>query len=88
MFIGLTVAALICIIAPLTQACFNPARDFGPRLFAYFAGWGSIALPGPRGAAFLTVYILSPTAGAIIGVGLYQLVLKKHVVGSDSEEIR
>src|SRR6185312_3918628 len=46
--IGLTVAALISFIAPLPQACFNPARDFGPRLFAALAGWGSIALPGPR----------------------------------------
>ena len=59
-FIGLTVAALISVIAPLTQACFNPARDFGPRLFAFFAGWGAIALPGPRGASFLTVYIIAP----------------------------
>ena len=70
-FIGLAVAALISLIAPLTQACFNPARDFGPRLFAFFAGWGPIALPGPRGAGFLTVYILSPIAGAIAGAGLY-----------------
>ena len=55
--IGLTVAMLICIIAPLSQAGFNPARDFGPRLVAYFAGWGDIAIPGPRGG-FFTVYIL------------------------------
>ena len=75
-FIGLTVAALISVIAPLTQACFNPARDFGPRLFAFFAGWGSIALPGPRGAAFLTVYIIAPILGAIVGGGLYCRVLR------------
>jgi glycerol uptake facilitator protein len=75
-FIGLTVAALISVIAPLTQACFNPARDFGPRLFAFLAGWGSVALPGTRGAGFLTVYILAPILGAITGSGLYTRVLR------------
>lgn len=28
--IGATVGALISVIAPLTQAGFNPARDLGP----------------------------------------------------------
>jgi glycerol uptake facilitator protein len=70
MFIGLAVAVLISVIAPLTQACFNPARDFGPRLFAYFAGWGEVAIPGPRGG-FLTVYILAPTVGAVLGGAVY-----------------
>ncbi len=69
-------SALIAVIAPLTQACFNPARDFGPRLFASLAGWGSIALPGPRGTGFLTVYILAPVIGATIGGGLYTLLLR------------
>ena len=75
-FIGLTVAALISVIAPLTQACFNPARDFGPRLFAFLAGWGPIALPGPRGLGFLTVYIVAPLIGASLGGGFYGRILK------------
>lgn len=75
-FIGLTIALLISVIAPLTQACFNPARDFGPRVFAFFAGWGSIAIPGPRGLGFATVYILSPIIGAQLGAHLYDLVLR------------
>lgn len=75
--IGLTIAALISFIAPLTQACFNPARDFGPRLFAYLAGWGPIALPGPRGSGFLTVYILAPIAGALVGAHVYDLLLRQ-----------
>jgi glycerol uptake facilitator protein len=72
-FIGLTVTALICIIAPLTQACFNPARDFGPRLFAAAAGWGAVALPGPNGIGFFTVYIVSPLAGGVLGIAAYHL---------------
>ena len=83
-FIGLTVAALICVIAPLTQACFNPARDFGPRLFAFLAGWGEIALPGPRGYGFFTVYILSPIAGATAGIACYQKLLRRHVLDPSS----
>lgn len=71
-FIGLTVAALVSIIAPLTQACFNPARDWGPRILAYLAGWGEAAIPGPNGIGCATVYILAPIVGAVLGVGLYE----------------
>jgi len=66
-FIGLTVSALISVIAPLTQACFNPARDFGPRLFAYWAGWGAVAMP----AGFAMVYVAAPLLGAAAGGVIY-----------------
>jgi glycerol uptake facilitator protein len=69
--IGLGVAAIISVIAPLTQAGLNPARDLGPRLVAYGLGWGEIAIPGPRGG-WLTVYVLAPIAGAILGGGVYR----------------
>jgi len=78
LFIGLTVSIIISIVAPLTQAGLNPARDFGPRLVSYFLGWGSIAIPGPRGG-FFTVYILSPIIGAIFGAGLYQGLVRRHL---------
>ena len=75
-FIGLTVSVLISVIAPLTQACFNPARDFGPRVFASLAGWGAIALPGFSDLGWLTVYIIAPTVGAILGGGLYDFAIR------------
>ena len=69
-FIGLTVAILISVIAPLTQACFNPARDMGPRTVAYIAGWGEIAVPGPNGWGMLLVYVVAPILGAVLGGGV------------------
>jgi glycerol uptake facilitator protein len=75
LLIGLTVAALISVLAPLTQAGFNPARDFGPRLFAWLAGWDRIAIPGPRGG-FFTVYVLGPLAGGLAGAGLFRLLVR------------
>ena len=70
-FIGLALAVIIMIIAPLTQAGLNPARDFGPRLVAYLLGWGAVAIPGPRGG-FFTVYIVAPIFGAVVGAGVYE----------------
>ena len=75
-FIGLTVSVLISVIAPLTQACFNPARDFGPRLFASLAGWGSIALPGLQDLSWLWVYIVAPIFGAVVGAGVYDFLVR------------
>jgi len=74
--IGFTVACLISIIAPLTQCCLNPARDFGPRLFTYFAGWGSAAFKTQDAHGFFTVYILAPILGAIAGGGVYDYLVR------------
>jgi glycerol uptake facilitator protein len=73
--IGLTVTAIIGILAPLTQAGLNPARDFGPRLFAYLAGWGRVAIPGPSGG-FFTVYVLGPLTGGVLSALLFSRVLQ------------
>jgi glycerol uptake facilitator protein len=77
-FIGLTVAGLISVIAPLTQACFNPARDFGPRLFAMLAGWGTVALPGSDPWSWLTVYIVAPITGALLGGAVHMRIVRQH----------
>lgn len=74
LFIGFTVAVLISLFAPLTQAGWNPARDFGPRIVAFLAGWGDVAIPGPRGGFW--VYILGPLVGGPAGAALYDFVIR------------
>jgi MIP family channel proteins len=73
-FIGFTVAVLISLFAPITQAGWNPARDFGPRVVAFLAGWGDIAIPGPRNGFW--VYIVGPLVGGPIGAAVYDLALR------------
>ena len=79
-FIGFTVAVLISLFAPLTQAGWNPARDFGPRLVAFTLGWGSIAIPGPEGGFW--VYIVGPLIGGPLGGLVWLLVGERHAANS------
>ncbi len=63
--IGLTIAADILAIGPLTGASMNPARSFGPALIsANFVGQ--------------FVYWIGPLAGAIVAAALYEWMLKRR----------
>ncbi|HEY8964945.1 MAG TPA: aquaporin, partial [Candidatus Methylacidiphilales bacterium] len=75
LLIGLTVTLLIALLGPLTMACFNPARDLGPRLFSACAGWGAVPFRA-NGWGWLTVYVIAPCVGAVIGGGLYRLLFR------------
>lgn len=73
--IGLTVTMLISLLGPLTMACFNPARDFGPRLYSALVGWGKVPFE-VNGMGWLTVYILAPILGGLLGGAIYRALLK------------
>ena len=77
LMIGLTVSLMISVYGPYTQVGMNPARDFGPRLIAACAGWGRIAIPGPRSGFW--VYIVGPLLGGPIGAATNDLVVSKAV---------
>ena len=64
--LGITLTTLICIFAPLTQAGFNPARDLAPRFFSFLVGWKDIPFTA-NGLGWLTVYVVSPCVGAVLG---------------------
>jgi glycerol uptake facilitator protein len=73
--IGLTVTMLISLLGPLTMACFNPARDLGPRLFSSLVGWNAVPFTA-NGTGWLTVYILAPILGGLLGGGLYRALFQ------------
>jgi glycerol uptake facilitator protein len=75
LMIGLTVTLLISLLGPLTMACFNPARDLGPRAFSSLAGWGAVPFQ-VNGLGWLTVYILAPLVGGLLGGFLYRFCFK------------
>ncbi|OXZ29589.1 aquaporin family protein [Finegoldia magna] len=71
LFIGLTVAALICTIGPMTDAGLNPARDLGPRVVGWFVGWKNIAFSTDS----FIVYTIAP----LIGSGLAAIFFTKVI---------
>lgn len=78
LMIGLAVAAIGMSFGANAGYAINPARDFGPRLFAWLAGWGQTALPGTVDGSFswyFWVPIIGPLIGGIIGVLLYDLFI-------------
>ena len=83
-FIGLTLTSIICLIAPLTQAGLNPARDLGPRLVAWIFGWGSAAFPD-RAGGFLFVYIIAPIVGGQAAGFMFTRVLEPLMNSTDEQ---
>ena len=77
-FIGLTVSSIICLVAPITQAGLNPARDFGPRLVAWVTGWGKAAFPDASGGFFF-VYIFAPIVGGLLASLLFIKVIEPQM---------
>ena len=58
--------------APLTQAGFNPARDFGPRVVAYAAGWTGVAFTDSW------LYIVAPLVGAPVGGAVADFLFRQE----------
>jgi glycerol uptake facilitator protein len=67
--VGLLVAAIGMSFGANAGYAINPARDFGPRLFAWMAGWGDVALPGIR--SYFWVPIVGPLVGGVLGALIY-----------------
>jgi glycerol uptake facilitator protein len=80
--IGLTITMLISLLAPLTMAGFNPARDLAPRIFSALAGWGKVVFT-INGSGWLVVYVLGPVVGGQAGGLSYRLFFRPHYSQAD-----
>lgn len=63
--IGLTVAAAIFVLGPITGGSINPARTFGPYLIDSLVGGGNLW-------NYLLIYIIGPIVGGILGALTYK----------------
>ena len=79
LLIGILIAVIGGSMGPLTGFAMNPARDFGPKLFAYLAGWGDIAMTGGQQIPYVIVPILAPIIGACIGAYAYNRLINKNL---------
>ena len=81
LLIGLLIAVIGGAMGPLTGFAMNPARDFGPKLMTYFAGWGEVSFTGGRDIPYFLVPLLAPVLGACIGAAGYKALICKHLPG-------
>ncbi len=79
LLIGLLVAVIGSSMGPLTGFAMNPARDFGPKLMTFFAGWGEIAFTGGRDIPYFLVPIFAPILGACLGAAGYRALIARHL---------
>ncbi len=79
LLIGLLIAVIGSSMGPLTGFAMNPARDFGPKLMTFFAGWGEISLTGGRDIPYFLVPIFAPIVGACLGAAAYRGLIARHL---------
>jgi glycerol uptake facilitator protein len=77
LIIGLLIALIGASMGYLESWALNPARDFGPRLFAYLMGWNSQAFPSPGN--YWWVPIVGPLVGGVVGGGAYQVLIRPYL---------
>src|SRR4029453_17196118 len=84
LLIGLAVAAIGMSYGANAGYAINPARDFGPRFYAWLAGWGRVAIPGVSN--YMWIPIVGPFAGGVVGAFVYDLFIRDTLVARGEPE--
>lgn len=75
--VGLLVVLIGATFGFNSGYAINPARDFGPRLFTFVAGWGSEVFRA--GNNWWWVPIVAPSIGGVIGGWTYDMCVGKRM---------
>ncbi|KAG5270880.1 hypothetical protein AALO_G00173340 [Alosa alosa] len=76
LMVGLVIWAIGLSMGSNCGYPLNPARDLGPRVFTYLAGWGSEVFSAGNG--WFWVPLVAPFLGALVGAALYYLFIEIH----------
>jgi glycerol uptake facilitator protein len=75
----LLIAVIGASMGPLTGFAMNPARDIGPKAFAFIAGWGDVAFTGGKDIPYFLVPLFAPVVGAALGAFSYRKLIGRHL---------
>jgi len=67
--VGFSIGMMVALLGGLTGSGINPARDFGPRLVTFAAGWKGVSMDG------WWVYMFAPLVGGPIGAAIAEFGL-------------
>ncbi|GAA1820385.1 aquaporin family protein [Planosporangium flavigriseum] len=81
--IGLIVVAIGMAWGTDAGYAINPARDLGPRLASFLTGYDT-AFRDQYGNLYFWVPIVGPLIGAVIGAGLYEVLIGRSLPEADS----
>lgn len=76
LMVGLIVLGIGVSFGSNAGYAINPARDLGPRLFAFVAGWGDAVFRARDW--YFWVPIVGPLVGAVVGGLVYDLFIQRH----------
>ncbi|MEA9393044.1 MIP/aquaporin family protein [Acerihabitans sp. TG2] len=79
LLIGILIAVIGASMGPLTGFALNPARDFGPKVFAFLAGWGKVAFTGGREIPYFLVPLIAPVVGGCLGAYIYRALISPYL---------
>ena len=82
LIVGFTVLAIGMSFGANSGYAINPARDLGPRLFAWAQGWGDVAVPGDFGNvnSYMWIPIVAPLVGGLVGAFVYNFFIHSSLL--------